>query len=44
MHIDTKLRFTLLRSTLAVTRGFRGKRSDVYLQRRPHGHWLQPNF
>jgi len=28
----TKLRFALLRSTLAAIRGFRGKRSDVHLQ------------
>jgi len=30
--IRTKLRFVLLRSTLAAIRGFRGKRSDVHLQ------------
>ena len=31
-YIRTKLRFALLRSTLAAIRGFRGKRSDVHLQ------------
>jgi len=31
-YIRTKLRFALLRSTIAVIRGFRGKRSDVHLQ------------
>jgi len=31
-YIRTKLRFALLRSTLAEIRGFRGKRSDVHLQ------------
>jgi len=31
-YIRTKLRFALLRSTLAAIRGFRGKRSDVDLQ------------
>ena len=31
-YIKTKLRFALLRSTLAAIRGFRGKRSDVHLQ------------
>ena len=31
-YIRTKLRFDLLRSTLAAIRGFRGKRSDVHLQ------------
>ena len=31
-YIRTKLRFALLRSTLAAIRGFRGKRSDVQLQ------------
>ena len=30
-YIRTKLRFALLRSTLAAIRGFRGKRSDVHL-------------
>jgi len=30
--IKTKLRFALLRSTLAAIRGFRGKRSDADLQ------------
>jgi len=32
MYIRTKLRFALLRSTLAAIRGCRGKRSDVHLQ------------
>ena len=27
-HIRTRLRFSLLRSTLAAVRGYRGKRSD----------------
>ena len=31
-YIRTKLRFALLRSTLAAVRGFRGKRSDGHLQ------------
>jgi len=31
-YIWTKLRFALLRSTLAVIQGFQGKRSDVHLQ------------
>jgi len=31
-YIRTKLRFALLRSTLAAICGFRGKRSDVHLQ------------
>jgi len=31
-YIRTKLRFALLRSTLAAIRGFRGKQSDVHLQ------------
>jgi len=31
-YIRTKLRFALSRSTLAATRGFRGKRSDAHLQ------------
>jgi len=31
-YIRTKLRFALLRSTLATIRGFQGKRSDVHLQ------------
>jgi len=31
-YIRTKLRFALLKSTLAPIRGFRGKRSDVHLQ------------
>jgi len=31
-YIRTKLRFALLRSTLAAIQGFRGKRSDVHLQ------------
>ena len=31
-YIRTKLRFTLLRSTLAEIREFRGKRSDVHFQ------------
>jgi len=31
-YIRTKLRFVLLRSTLAAIRGFRSKRSDVHLQ------------
>jgi len=31
-NIRTKLRFALLRSTLAAIRGFRGKRSDVHIQ------------
>ena len=31
-YIRTKLRFALLRSTLAAIRGFRGKRSDGHLQ------------
>jgi len=31
-YIRTKLRFSLLRSTLAAIRGFRGKRSGVHLQ------------
>jgi len=31
-YLRTKLRFALLRSTLAAIRGFRGKRSDVHLQ------------
>ena len=30
-YIRTKLRFALLRSTLAAIRGFRGKRNDVHL-------------
>jgi len=30
-YIRTKLRFALLRSTLAAIRGFPGKRSDVHL-------------
>ena len=28
-HIRTRLRFSLLRSTLAAIRGYRGKRSDM---------------
>ena len=32
ISLRTKLRFALLRSTLAAIRGFRGKRSDVHLQ------------
>jgi len=31
-YIRTKLRFALLRSTLAAIQGFRGKRNDVHLQ------------
>ena len=31
-YVRTKLRFALLRSTLAAIRGFRGKQSDVHLQ------------
>jgi len=31
-YIRTKLRFALLRSTLAAIRGFQGKRSDVHLK------------
>jgi len=31
-YIKTKLRFALLRSTLAALRGFQGKQSDVHLQ------------
>jgi len=31
-YTRTKLRFALLRSTLAAIRGFRGKQSDVHLQ------------
>jgi len=31
IYIRTKLRFALLRNTLAAIRGFRGKRSDVHL-------------
>jgi len=31
-YIRKKLRFALLRSTLATIRGFRGKQSDVHLQ------------
>jgi len=31
-YVRTKLRFAILRSTLAAIRGFRGKRSDVHLQ------------
>jgi len=31
-YIRTKLRFALLRSTLAAVQRFRGKRSDVHLQ------------
>ena len=31
-YIKTKLRFALLRSTLAAIRGFQGKRSGVHLQ------------
>jgi len=31
-YTRTKLRFALLRNTLVVTQGFRGKRSDVHLQ------------
>jgi len=31
-YIRTKLRFAILRGTLAAILGFRGKRSDVYLQ------------
>ena len=31
-YASVKLRFALLRSTLAAIRGFRGKRSDVHLQ------------
>ena len=31
-YIRKKLRFALLRSTLAAIRGFRGKRNDVHLQ------------
>jgi len=31
-YIRTKLRFALLRSTLAAIRGFCGKQSDVHLQ------------
>jgi len=32
MYIKTKLRFALLRSTVAAIRGFRGKRNDVHLR------------
>jgi len=31
-YIRTKIRFALLRSTLAAIRGFQGKQSDVHLQ------------
>jgi len=31
-YVRTKLRFALLRSTLAAIRGFLGRRSDVHLQ------------
>jgi len=31
-YIRTKLRFALLRSTLAAIRGIRGKQSDIHLQ------------